>query len=65
MVGAQTGPVVVPGKVDESELVRRIMGVEQPRMQFGKPPLQESEIRVIVRWVEEGARGNIKIDAGN
>jgi uncharacterized membrane protein len=65
MAGAQTGHVVIPGKADESELVRRIRGVEQPRMPFGKPPLQESEIRVIVRWVEAGAPGNIKADAGN
>jgi len=65
LAGSQTGPVVIPGKPDESELVRRVRGIDQPRMPFGKPPIQEREIGVIVRWVEAGAPGNIKADAEN
>jgi uncharacterized membrane protein len=65
MAGGQAGAMLIPGKPDESELVLRIKGIEQPRMPFGKPPLESSEISVIVRWVEEGAPGNSKTDAGN
>jgi len=65
MAGSQTGPVVIPGKPDESELVRRVRGIDQPRMPFGKPPLQEGEIGVVVRWVEAGAPENNKTGSGN
>ena len=65
MAGSQTGPVVIPGKPDESELVGRVRGIDQPRMPFGKPPLQEGEIGVIVRWVEAGAPENNKTGSGN
>jgi hypothetical protein len=65
MAGSQISPVVVPGKPDESELVRRVRGIDQPRMPFGKPPLQEGEIEVIVKWIEAGAPGDIKADSGN
>lgn len=58
--GAQTGPVIIPGKPDESKLVRRIKGIDQPRMPFAKPPLSESEIGLIVRWVQQGAPENIR-----
>ena len=63
MAGSQTGPVVIPGKPDESKLVRRVSGIDQPRMPFGKPSLEEGEVGVIVRWIEAGAPGNIKADA--
>jgi hypothetical protein len=63
MAGAQSGPVIIPGKPDESELVRRIRGVDQQRMPFGKHPLAESEIELIIRWVQQGAPENIKTAA--
>lgn len=55
MAGSQNGPVVVPGKPDESEIVRRIKGLSQPRMPFGKPPLSNEEIGLITSWIEQGA----------
>jgi hypothetical protein len=60
IAGGQTGPVIIPGKPNKSELVERIKGTEQPRMPFGKPPLSESEIELIVRWVKQGAPETIK-----
>ena len=48
---------VVPGNADASELVRRIRGQSVPRMPFDGPPyLDEGEIRLIERWIAEGAR---------
>jgi mono/diheme cytochrome c family protein len=47
---------VVPGNPDASELVRRIRGQSLPRMPFDGPPyLNESEIKLIERWIARGA----------
>jgi mono/diheme cytochrome c family protein len=55
MQGADGEKVVVPGKPDESELVRRVTGEDEPRMPLGQEPLSGEEIDLIVRWVEGGA----------
>ena len=48
--------VIVPGRPDHSELVRRIEGTSQPRMPFNGPPwLSDDEIRLIRQWIEQGA----------
>ncbi len=48
--------VVLPGRPDHSELVRRIEGISRPRMPFNGPPwLSDDEIRLIRQWVAEGA----------
>ena len=48
---------VVPGNPLASELVRRLRGVSTPRMPFDGPPyLAEREIRLIERWIADGAR---------
>lgn len=57
MAGSSNGPVVVSGKPDASELMRRLRGSSQPRMPFGKPPLPQGELRLIVGWIERGAPG--------
>jgi uncharacterized membrane protein len=55
MAGSRMGPVVVPGKPGESELVLRIQGERKPAMPLNQPPLPEAEIETIVRWIEQGA----------
>ncbi|MGA6927236.1 MAG: c-type cytochrome domain-containing protein [Desulfosarcina sp.] len=55
MAGSDKGPVVVPGKPSESELVLRITGEAEPAMPFRQPLLPDSTIQTIVRWVEQGA----------
>lgn len=55
MAGSDNGPVVVPGKPEESELVQRIRGTSEPRMPFRQPPLPEAEIERIAAWVAQGA----------
>jgi len=48
---------VVPGRVEASELVRRIRGQARPRMPLDGPPyLSSEEIRLIEDWVRQGAR---------
>ncbi|MBS7724183.1 hypothetical protein I0D68_01860 [Pseudomonas lalucatii] len=48
---------VVPGLAEASELVRRIRGQARPRMPFDGPPfLDETEIALIVAWIDQGAR---------
>jgi uncharacterized membrane protein len=48
---------VVPGNPSSSELMRRIRGESRPRMPFDGPPfLSEDEMRLIERWIAQGAR---------
>ncbi len=49
--------LVVPGKPEESELVRVLVD-DAMRMPPSLPPLPEEEIRVIVSWVAQGAKDN-------
>ncbi len=59
VAGGESGePAIVPGKPDESYLVDQIVPVdghaEMPREPF--PPLSESEIDIIKRWIAAGAK---------
>jgi mono/diheme cytochrome c family protein len=56
MAGSKYGPVVVAGKPDESELVKRIRGESTPRMPYKKPPLAPDAIQRLAAWVQDGAR---------
>src|SRR5439155_24232980 len=46
------GPVVVPGKPDESELWNRVAAEEMPP----KKPLSDAEKRVLREWIAGGAK---------
>ncbi|WP_188315812.1 DUF2231 domain-containing protein [Chitinophaga agrisoli] len=55
--GGKTGPAVVPGKPDESELYKRITmdpGHEKFMPADGKPPLVKREVEIIRWWIEKG-----------
>jgi cytochrome c5 len=55
VLGGGERVVLLPGRPDHSELVRRIEGTAQPRMPFNGPPwLSDQEIRLIRQWVAEG-----------
>ncbi len=58
MAGSNTGPVVIPGQPENSELVKRIKGISQPRMPFGQTPLTDQQIQLIESWVAQGAQNN-------
>jgi len=53
MAGSQRGPVIVPGRPDDSELIRRVRGESQPRMPLTGPPwLADEQIAMLARWIE-------------
>lgn len=53
--GSENGPVAVPGKPGESELVRRIRGQSEPRMPLTGPPfLDDRQIALIETWIAAG-----------
>ncbi len=52
MRGSESGPVVVPGKPDESRLYQLI---REGKMPAGKPRLSEKETGAIRAWIEGGA----------
>ena len=54
--------IVIAGKPDESHLVLRIKGEEEPRMpQGGNNRMSDEAIATIAQWVKEGAN----LDAGH
>jgi WD40 repeat protein len=64
VAGGESGmPAIVPGKPDESYLVAQITPEDgEAAMPQGKQPLAESEIAIIRRWIEEGARDDTPLD---
>lgn len=57
--GESGKPVVVPGNPDASELIVRILSDDpdevMPKPEHG-PPLQEREVAILRKWIEEGAK---------
>lgn len=60
LAGSQKGPVVVAGKPEGSELLKRIEGTSLPRMPMTGPPfLSADEIALFEAWIAQGlAPGN-------
>jgi hypothetical protein len=60
MKGTKYGPMVVPGNVLESNLLRMIERQTSPAlwMPHGKKKLSRCERQAIRSWVEEGALNN-------
>ncbi len=53
--GSESGPVVVPGKPEDSVLYKKIQSGAMP---VGKPHLSEKEISIISSWIRgDGAKG--------
>lgn len=53
--GNARGPVVTAGNPSDSELIRRLKGISQPRMPMTGPPyLSDSEVALFERWVTAG-----------
>jgi len=55
MKGGAHGPVIVPGRADESRLIQMLQGKVPPRMPFNSDPLPASDIATIVAWINAGA----------
>ncbi|MCA9248413.1 MAG: PD40 domain-containing protein, partial [Planctomycetales bacterium] len=65
LAGGETGEAaVVAGKPEESNLLAQITPVDgQADMPKDKPPLAESEIELVRRWIEQGALDDTPADA--
>lgn len=50
--GGDSGPAIVPGKAATSHLVEVLRSGDMPK---GQPPLKESEIAAIEKWIAAGA----------
>ncbi|MGY6742341.1 MAG: DUF2231 domain-containing protein [Cecembia sp.] len=55
--GGENGPVIIPGDVENSELIRRV-SLPANHQDFmpaeGKKPLTKEEIQIIVWWIDKG-----------
>ena len=56
--GGEEGPVIIPGKSDESLLIKAVMGVAKnlPRMPYKKSPLDDEKVALLKQWIDEGAK---------
>ena len=54
--GGTRGSDIVPGNAEASRLYRRISGLELPAMPAQGTPLTATEIAVVKRWINEGAK---------
>ena len=53
--GDELGATIIPGKPDESPLIRTLTGAVEPTMPENGEPLPEEEIDLLRRWIAEGA----------
>lgn len=55
--GSNDGPIIVPGKPEESLLIKKLRGTSGQRMPAGgRPPLEDIEIAKVATWIKEGAK---------
>lgn len=58
MRGSKYGAVIYPYDAQTSKLVKRIKGIETPRMPKNRPALSTSDQGLIANWINGGARNN-------
>ncbi len=54
MAGGESGPVIIPGKREESRLFRLVGGLENPRMPQGRARITRKNYEDLVTWFDEG-----------
>ncbi|MBC7967856.1 MAG: DUF1553 domain-containing protein, partial [Fuerstia sp.] len=55
--GGDSGPVIVPGKSTDSDLLRRVQSIDpDERMPPEGPSLKPHEIVLVQRWIDDGAQ---------
>jgi len=63
--GSERGPVVIAGDPSTSELIRRLKGINQPRMPLTGPPyLSDTQIALFERWVTAGMPKGLAAQTG-
>ena len=58
--GGGHGPGIVPGRPDDSLLVRYVRGLQTPRMPLNAPALSVDDVHLLREWIVAGARDDIK-----
>lgn len=53
--GGDSGRNIVPGKPDESLLIKKLKGLAGQRMPANRPALSDEKIATITTWIKEGA----------
>lgn len=54
--GGGHGPSVVPGRPDDSPLVRYVRGLQTPRMPLNAPALSVDDVHLLREWIVAGSR---------
>lgn len=50
-------PAIIPGDAEHSELIRRLTAEDpEERMPYDAPPLSSAEIKLLTRWINQGAK---------
>ncbi len=67
MRGGGSGAAIEPGASAESYLVKKMRGtgIEGQRMPLGKAPLPNDVIAIVARWIDEGARLDVRAADGD
>jgi hypothetical protein len=55
LAGGDIGSAIVPGKSEQSPLVRYVSGVVEPTMPPGEKRLSAAEIGILRAWIDQGA----------
>jgi len=56
MRGGKSGPLLAPGKSEESLLIKRLVGIGGKQMPLEDEPLSKAEIGLIRAWIDQGAK---------
>lgn len=54
--GGDSGKLYKAGKSSQSLIVKRLKGLSGTRMPKGDDPLDTTQIRLIAKWIDEGAK---------
>jgi mono/diheme cytochrome c family protein len=54
LAGGDSGPVLIPGKPDESHLLALVSG-DKPKMPKKAAPLNAQQVALLRKWIEQGA----------
>ncbi len=54
--GGDSGPIVTPGKPEDSLLIKKLKGTAGQQMPLRKPPLEDALIQKFFTWIAEGAK---------
>ncbi len=50
-------PAIIPGNSHKSEMIRRLLSDDpEERMPYEKSPLKKEEIRILKKWIKQGAK---------